>query len=69
MHHRGWPLHHPGTVVEVMDASLSPVRKMKARELSGQSDLLFIRHSQTGQVQCRTNKKAIVLNEMLHTHN
>ena len=59
----------PGTVVEVMDASLSPVRKMKARELSGQSDLLFIRHSQTGQVQCRTNKKAIVLNEMLHTHN
>ena len=59
----------PGTVVEVLDDTLSPVRKIKARELSGESDLLFIRHSQTGQVQCRTNKKAIALNEMLHTHN
>ncbi len=59
----------PGTVIEVLDDTLAPVKKVKARELNGQSDLLFIRHSQTGQVQCRTNKKAIALNEMLHSHN
>jgi len=59
----------PGTVIEVLDDALAPVKKVKARELNGQSDLLFIRHSQTGQVQCRTNKKAIALNEMLHSHN
>ena len=43
--------------------------KVKARDLAGQNDMLFIRHSQTGQVQCRTNKAAIELNEKLHAHN
>ena len=58
-----------GTVVSVVDESGEEVRKAKARELAGQSDMLFIRNSQTGQVLCRTNKRAIELNEALHSHN
>ncbi len=42
---------------------------VKARELAGRDDLLFIRHSQTGEVQCRVNPRAIALNEQLHAHN
>ena len=41
----------------------------KGRELAGASDRLFIRNSLTGEVQCRTNKKAIALNDQLHAHN
>ncbi|MCZ6888130.1 MAG: DapH/DapD/GlmU-related protein [Gammaproteobacteria bacterium] len=57
-----------GTVVEVIDET-GESRKVKARDLAGQNDMLFIRHSQTGRVQCRTNKAAIELNEKLHAHN
>ncbi|MBL6686966.1 MAG: 2,3,4,5-tetrahydropyridine-2,6-dicarboxylate N-succinyltransferase [Pseudomonadales bacterium] len=59
----------PGTRVTVMDTEGTPVKTVKARLLNGQDDLLFIRHSQTGEVQCRTNQNAIKLNDMLHTHN
>ena len=59
----------PGTVVEVIDENGQSVETLKARELSGHSDLLFIRHSQSGTVQCRTNRHAIALNEALHQHN
>ena len=41
----------------------------RARELAGQPDLLFRRNSQTGAVECKTNKTAIELNEALHAHN
>ena len=58
-----------GAVVEVLDESGAVVRKVKARELAGQSDMLFIRHSETGAVQCRTNRAAIALNPRLHAHN
>lgn len=58
-----------GAVVEVLDESGAVVRKVKARELAGQSDMLFIRHSATGAVQCRTNRAAIALNPRLHAHN
>jgi len=44
-------------------------RQVKARELAGNSDLLFIRHSSTGEVQCKTNRSAIELNDALHAHN
>jgi 2,3,4,5-tetrahydropyridine-2-carboxylate N-succinyltransferase len=37
--------------------------------LSGRSDLLFRRNSQTGAVECKTNKTSIALNEELHSHN
>lgn len=58
-----------GTVVAVVDEKLEPVKTVKARELAGASDMLFIRNSQTGQVLCRTNQRAIALNDALHAHN
>jgi 2,3,4,5-tetrahydropyridine-2,6-dicarboxylate N-succinyltransferase len=58
-----------GTVVDVLDADGKVARTVKARELAGQSDLLFIRNSRTGTVQCRTNRSAIQLNAQLHAHN
>jgi 2,3,4,5-tetrahydropyridine-2-carboxylate N-succinyltransferase len=59
----------PGTLVHVMNERLEPVRTAKARELSGQSDMLFIRNSTTGAVECRVNRKKVALNEALHAHN
>lgn len=58
-----------GSVISLMDESGAEVRKVKARELAGGSDLLFIRNSQTGQIICRTNRQAIALNDALHAHN
>lgn len=57
------------TFVQVLDEDRNPVKVVKARELAGQSDMLFIRNSQTGMVECRTSKKARQLNEALHAHN
>ena len=58
-----------GTRVMLLDEHGAEVRRVKARELAGASDLLFIRNGLTGQVECRTNRKAIELNELLHAHN
>ena len=58
-----------GTRVTVMDEHGEMVGTVKARELAGSSDLLFIRNSENGRVQCRTNRKAIALNQALHAHN
>ncbi len=58
-----------GAVVQVLDEAGAVVRTVKARELAGQSDMLFIRHSGSGAVQCRTNRAAIALNPKLHVHN
>ena len=58
-----------GTRVALIDEAGSRSGTVKARELAGRSDLLFIRHSETGEVQCRVNRKAIALNEQLHAHN
>ena len=57
------------TPVLVIDEHGTEVRRVKARELAGGSDMLFIRNGATGQVQCRTNRRAIELNEALHAHN
>ncbi|XOV90012.1 MAG: DapH/DapD/GlmU-related protein [Pseudomonadota bacterium] len=57
------------TFVQVLDENRNFVKVVRARELAGQSDMLFIRNSQTGVVECRTNRKAIKLNEELHSHN
>ena len=59
----------PGTVVQILDEERNALRLVKARELAGMSDLLFIRNSQNGVVECRTNRKAIELNTTLHSHN
>lgn len=58
-----------GTRVDVLDENLNLVKTVKARELAGQSDMLFIRNSSSGRVECRTNRAAIELNEQLHAHN
>ena len=59
----------PGTVVQIMDEDQNKLNLVKARELSGRSELLFIRNSQNGVVECRTNRRAIELNSTLHSHN
>ena len=58
-----------GTKVTVMDSDLNPVDVVKARDLAGKSDLLFLRNSQTGIVECRTNRSKVELNAELHSHN
>jgi 2,3,4,5-tetrahydropyridine-2-carboxylate N-succinyltransferase len=58
-----------GTKVNLLDESGALVKVVKARELAGQTDLLFRRNSLTGAVECKTHKSAIELNEALHAHN
>ena len=58
-----------GTKVALLDEANNLVKVLKARDLAGQPDLLFRRNSQTGAVECKTNKSAIELNEALHAHN
>ena len=59
----------PGTVVQIMDEDRNLLKLVKARELSGNPDMLFLRNSQNGIVECRTNRRAIELNATLHNHN
>jgi len=59
----------PGTVVQIMDEDRNFLKLVKARELAGQSEMLFLRNSQNGVVECRTNRHAISLNKALHSHN
>jgi 2,3,4,5-tetrahydropyridine-2-carboxylate N-succinyltransferase len=58
-----------GTVVTMLDDQKQVSGKLKARELSGKSDLLFRRNSVTGTVECLTNKSAVELNSELHSSN
>ena len=58
-----------GSVVAVIDDKGQVSAQVKARDLAGQSDLLFRRNSRTGAIECLTNKSAIELNEALHAHN
>jgi len=58
-----------GTKVQLLDKDNQPVKLIKARELTGKSDLLFRRNSQTGAVECKTNSTSIALNDELHSNN
>jgi 2,3,4,5-tetrahydropyridine-2-carboxylate N-succinyltransferase len=58
-----------GTVVTMLDDQKQVSGKLKARALSGKSDLLFRRNSVTGAVECLTNKTAVELNSELHNSN
>lgn len=58
-----------GTKIQVLDEQRNVIDTVKGRDLAGKSDLLFIRNSVTGAVQCRTNKSAVALNEELHANN
>lgn len=58
-----------GMNIQLLDENGESLGKVKARELAGKSDMLFIRDSQAGNIICRTNRQAIELNEQLHQHN
>jgi len=58
-----------GTKIALLDDQNNLVKVVKGRDLAGQPDLLFRRNSQSGAVECKTNKSAIELNEALHAHN
>ena len=58
-----------GSKVQLLDDKGEIANTVKARDLAGQSDLLFRRDTLSGAVQCLTNKSAIALNEELHKHN
>ena len=55
-----------GSKVELIDANGDLTKTVKASSLSGQNDLLFIRNSLSGSIQCKPNKKSVTLNEVLH---
>ena len=55
-----------GSKVEVLDSKNNITEVVKASALSNQNDLLFIRNSITGSIQCKPNLKSVVLNETLH---
>ena len=57
-----------GSKVQVMDQENNVVSTVKASELAFKSDLLFIRNSLSGAIQCKPNKKSVVLNDQLHTN-
>lgn len=57
-----------GTKVSVLDNEGNLVQHIKALELSGRSDLLFRRNSQTGAVECKTNRTSVALNADLHSN-
>jgi 2,3,4,5-tetrahydropyridine-2-carboxylate N-succinyltransferase len=54
--------------VEVINDKGEISETVKASELASKSDLLFIRNSLSGSIQCRPNKKVIELNEELHSN-
>lgn len=58
-----------GAKVTLLDNDRQPVKTVKASELSGKSDLLFWRNSQTGAIECLTKKTSFALNDELHAHN
>lgn len=55
--------------MNLLDENNELVKVVKARDLAGQTDLLFRRNSLNGAVECKTHKSAIELNEALHAHN
>lgn len=58
-----------GTKVTMLDADGKVVSRVKARDLAGKSDLLFWRNSQSGAVECKTNRASFELNKELHANN
>ena len=58
-----------GTKIALLDEQNNLVKVVKGRDLANQADLLFRRNSQSGAVECKSNKSAIELNEALHAHN
>lgn len=57
-----------GAKVTLLDDQGQEVKTVAARELADQDDLLLRRNSQSGRIECLTNKSAIALNEALHAN-
>ena len=57
-----------GSKVEVLDQTNNLIATVRASELSLKPDLLFIRNSLSGAIQCKPNKKSVVLNDQLHSN-
>ena len=55
-----------GAKVEMLDETGKIVKSLKAKELANKTDLLFIRNSLTGAIQCKKNLNVNKLNEDLH---
>ena len=55
-----------GAKIEVIDAHDQVEDIVKASTLSSENDLMFIRNSLTGAIQCKPNYKSVILNESLH---
>ena len=55
-----------GSKVEMLNSDNELTETVKASTLSGKNDLLFIRNSLTGAIQCKPNGKSVILNETLH---
>ena len=55
-----------GSKVEILNSKNELIETVKASTLSGKDDLLFIRNSLTGAIQCKPNGKRVILNETLH---
>jgi 2,3,4,5-tetrahydropyridine-2,6-dicarboxylate N-succinyltransferase len=58
-----------GSKVKLLDRDGQAVGLVKARDLAGKDDLLFRRHSVTGEIECLANKSAVALNDELHSNN
>ena len=56
-------------MLEIIDDNNQVLKTVKAEELSLKPDLLFIRNSLTGSIQCKERKKDVNLNEDLHSNN
>ena len=55
-----------GSKVTKFSKNNEPESIVKASELAGENNLLFIRNSQSGAIEARINPKSIALNETLH---
>ena len=55
-----------GAKVEMLDETGKIVKSLKAKELANKTDLLFIRNSLTGAIQCKKNSNVNKLNKDLH---
>jgi len=55
-----------GAKIEMLDETGKIVKSLKAKELANKTDLLFIRNSLTGAIQCKKNLNVNKLNKDLH---
>ena len=55
-----------GSKITLYNSDNEPGSVVKASELAGQDNLLFIRNSQSGAIEAKINPKSVTLNQTLH---